>query len=919
MEMVDESPYTRHQQKRMKKKQSANLLLVPLAVSIVIVLLNLFTPFEGLERRLYDILLHLRPAVTEHPAIILIDVDDQAIAKVGTWPWGRNLMADGLITMREFGASYAVFDIEYVDKSPLGVNAEVLNQEIPAALSAEFATVQQNVTDLFAALRDRRISMAQAGGFIKDLGDLTEVSKTSLLKKIGQVARNNDELLGRSARLFRNAYFTINMLPEPDPTVDGELRKEASEKLPITRIVASPDYTLKALDMRPAIWPILGRAAGAGFPNVVIDEDGVRRRIEVIKGYNGKWYPQLGVSALLAWLGNPAIELSSSDILLKSAKLPSGETKDVRIPLDGKGNMLINWPKKDFIHSFRHMSYYELVRHKQLEHTLAQNLATMADAGYLLHYAKDGGAFLKDYADAEAILANARDTEKPELLPDYYKLRESYFAAADVFLAGNAESGLQAEIDSLVAKPGMTAAQKDEYRAVKDEVKTIFAEARKQSRELSDLRSGLKERLSGAFCIIGQTGTSTTDIGVNPFAKEYMNVGTHASVVNTILSGRFLDELPWWYSAIVGVIMAFVITLITRNVKPLMSILVGAGGFVLIVAGGSAFFIFTGNYPAILAPGLIVFLTFLVLAVVNFLLTAQDRTYIRSAFGHYLSAAVINELLADPDKLKLGGEKKYMTAMFTDVRGFSTISEKMPPEDLVHLLNIYLSEMSDIVLDLLGTIDKYEGDAIIAFFGAPLEMNDHARRACMAAIRMKRTEEELNKRFLADAVTPAPLLTRIGVNTGDMVVGNMGTKRKMDYTIMGSHVNLAARLEGVNKQYGTWLLTGETTRSQAGDEIFTRRLDRVRVVGINEPVRLYEIVEETTQVPAEMKEVVEVFHSGLAWFEKKDWTRASKDFGSVLRLRPDDGPAKKFLQRCIDYKTKPPAENWDGVFNLSEK
>jgi adenylate cyclase len=903
----------------MKKKQSTLLLLVPLAVSVVIVLLNLFTPFEAVERRLYDVLLHVRPAVPEHPALTIIEVDDLSIAREGTWPWPRNLMADGLITMREFGASYAVFDIEYVDKAPLGVNPDVLNQEIPAALNSEFGSVQQNVTDLFTALRERRVSLAQAGGFIKDLGDLTETSKASLLKKIAQVARDNDDLLGRSARLFQNAYFTMNMFPFVDPEVTDERRVQASQKLALPNVIAAPDYNRFATDVRPAIWPILGRAAGAGFPNVEVDKDGVRRRIDLFKGYKGKWIPQLGVSALLAWLGNPGIELSSQTIVLKSAKLPDGETKDIRIPLDGHQFMLINWPKEDFNHSFHHLSFYKLVQHKELERALAHTLSAMADAGYLLNYAKDGGAFLKEYADAEAILANARDTEKPELLPDYYKLRQSFFDAAFAFVNGDAETRIQADIDAVVAKPGTTESQKNDYEAVKGEVTNTFAEARRQAKDLADLRTELKDRLAGAFCIIGQTGTSTTDIGVTPFDGQYMNVGTHASVVNTILSGRFLDELPWWYSAIAGVIVAFIITFITRNVKPLTSILVGVAGFVLIMAGGSAFFIFTGSYFAIVTPGLIVFLTFLVLAVVNFLLTAQDRTFIRGAFGHYLSAAVINELLTNPEKLKLGGEKKYMTAMFTDVKGFSTISEKLDPTELVHLLNLYLSDMSDIVLDLMGTIDKYEGDAIISFFGAPLEMNDHARKACLAAIRMKRTEAELNKQFLADSLTPVPLLTRIGINTGDMVVGNMGTKRKMDYTMMGSNVNLAARLEGVNKQYGTWILTSETTRAQAGNDIFTRRLDRVRVVGINEPVRLYEVVEEASQVQAEMKELVEAFHSGLAWFEKKDWTRAAKDFGTVLRMHPDDGPATKYLQRCNEYKVKPPPDNWDGVFNLTEK
>jgi adenylate cyclase len=739
------------------------------------------------------------------------------------------------------------------------------------------------------------------------------------LKKIGQVARNNDELLGRSARLFQHAYFTINMLPEVDPEITEERRAQATEKLALANVVAAPDYTVRAPDVRPAVWPILSRAAGAGFPNVEPDSDGVFRRIEIISGYNGKWFPQLGVSALLSWMGNPAIELSRYGIVLKSAKLPDGETKDVRIPLDAKGQMLINWPKKKFNDSFHHMSFYKLVQHKELERDLVHTLTAMADAGYLLSYAKDGGAFLKDYNAAETILANARDAEKPELLPDYYKLRESFFVAAHEFVTGDAETRIQADLDAFIANPKVGEEQKNESRKLKGEVTSTFKDARAQAEGLAALRSELKQRLAGAFVFIGWTGASTTDIGVTPFDSLYMNVGTHASVVNTILSGSFLDELPWWYSAIAGVIVAFIITFITRNVKPLTSILVGAGGFVLIVAGGSAFFIFTGSYLAILTPGLIVFLTFLVLAVVNFLLTAQDRTFIRGAFGHYLSAAVINELLTNPEKLKLGGEKKYMTAMFTDIKGFSTVSEKLDPTDLVHLLNLYLSEMSDIVLDLLGTIDKYEGDAIISFFGAPLEMNDHARRACLAAIRMKRSELELNQKFLADSLTPAPLLTRIGINTGDMVVGNMGTKRKMDYTIMGSNVNLAARLEGVNKQYGTWILTSEAARSQAGDDIYTRRLDRVRVVGINEPVQLYEIIDEASQTPAEMKEAVDVFHSGLTWFEKKDWTRATKDFSNVLRLHPDDGPAKKYQQRCTEYKTKPPADTWDGVFNLSEK
>jgi adenylate cyclase len=315
----------------------------------------------------------------------------------------------------------------------------------------------------------------------------------------------------------------------------------------------------------------------------------------------------------------------------------------------------------------------------------------------------------------------------------------------------------------------------------------------------------------------------------------------------------------------------------------------------------------------------VIFLTFLALSLMKFLRTAREKGYIRNAFAHYLSADVINELLTDPDKLSLGGEKKYMTAMFTDVKGFSTISEKLDPQDLVRLLNIYLTEMSDTIMSQRGTIDKYEGDAIIAFFGAPVAYPDHAERACYAACRMKSLEEELNKRTMESKMSPSPILTRIGINTGDMVVGNMGSAKKMDYTIMGNAVNLAARLEGVNKQYGTWMLMSEATYKEGGANYVCRKLDRVRVVGINEPVRLYELVGNKQFVTSQKKEIVERFHAALDVFEQKEWESAQKTLLEILALDPEDGPAGVYSKRCAEFLAKAPPPNWDGVFNLTAK
>jgi class 3 adenylate cyclase len=291
----------------------------------------------------------------------------------------------------------------------------------------------------------------------------------------------------------------------------------------------------------------------------------------------------------------------------------------------------------------------------------------------------------------------------------------------------------------------------------------------------------------------------------------------------------------------------------------------------------------------------------------------------RRAFSTYLSEEVVEEIVSDPTRLQLGGEKKYMTALFTDVRGFTTIAEALSPEKLVELLNYYLSTMSDVILEKNGTIDKYEGDAIIAFFGAPITLPDHALQACLTAILMRRLENEVNKYVAENNLSPYPLYTRMGINSGDMVVGNMGTQRKMNYTIVSNAVNLAARLEGVNKQYGTWILASDDTVKETQGRLLTRRLDRVRVVGINEPVRIHEILETKADAPAALNEQTALFHNALGLFESRNWKDAEKAFARVLQIAPKDGPTLLYLNRCQQFIQSPPADDWDGVFNFEEK
>jgi len=292
---------------------------------------------------------------------------------------------------------------------------------------------------------------------------------------------------------------------------------------------------------------------------------------------------------------------------------------------------------------------------------------------------------------------------------------------------------------------------------------------------------------------------------------------------------------------------------------------------------------------------------------------------LRRAFSTYLSEEVVEEIVSDPSRLQLGGINRHMTALFTDIRKFASISEALNPKQLVDLLNYYLSTMSDIILEHKGTIDKYQGDAIISFFGAPLELKDHALRACISAIMMKRIEKKVNKEIREKNISPIPIYTRIGINSGEMIVGNMGTQKKMNYTIISSAVNLAARLEGVNKQYGTWILASEATIQETGDILLTRRLDRIRVVGVQEPVRIYEILETRENASENLQQLAKSFNEAFTLFEEQKWEQAELIFKKILQQFPNDGPSRLYSNRCIKFIKNPPAPEWDGVFNLTEK
>ncbi|MEX2465482.1 MAG: adenylate/guanylate cyclase domain-containing protein, partial [Gemmatimonadota bacterium] len=299
----------------------------------------------------------------------------------------------------------------------------------------------------------------------------------------------------------------------------------------------------------------------------------------------------------------------------------------------------------------------------------------------------------------------------------------------------------------------------------------------------------------------------------------------------------------------------------------------------------------------------------------------REKRFIKGAFGKYLSPDVVAEIANDPDSLALGGQSRPLTLLFSDLSGFTSLSERLDPEALVALLNEYLDDMTRVVLEERGYLDKYIGDAIMAFWNAPRDVPDHAARALRSAVLMQRALDDLNTRWGASGGERPELRARIGVHTGEAVVGNVGGRDRFDYSAIGDAVNLAARIEPANDTYGTRIMTSRETLDAAGPEAFrSRELDLVTVKGKDTPVAVYEVVElADATLPAGLEEALERYRNGLVAYRERSWAKAKALFLSALEAWPDDGPSRVYVARCDEHLADPPGADWDFVVRRTSK
>ncbi|MDY7091510.1 MAG: adenylate/guanylate cyclase domain-containing protein [Acidobacteriota bacterium] len=452
--------------------------------------------------------------------------------------------------------------------------------------------------------------------------------------------------------------------------------------------------------------------------------------------------------------------------------------------------------------------------------------------------------------------------------------------------------------------------------------------------------------LADRLVFIGATETGIGDIAATPFGAEVPGVEVHATAADNLLNQRFLHDTALQYLVsllallLLGPLVALLVSVIDRHLLGSLAAIALVFSWPLI---SHLAFRTAGWHLQTVAPVLAGGVALVAALRYQVGTVEAHARFLRRAFQRYVSGAVVDELVRHPHKLELGGEERIMTVLFSDIRGFTTLSEGLAPEELVGLLNQFFTPMTRLVLDEGGTLDKYMGDALMALFGAPVEQPDHALRACHAALQMRAELRLLNARWHQEGLfegRSAEIGIGIGINSGEMAVGNMGSDQVFDYTVIGDNVNLGSRIEGLNKLYGTEILCSEGTvrevealeagfdaRTQTATDLGTvdlaqglvfREVDRVRVKGKNEPVSLYELVGQRP-LPAEIQARIETFGQGLAFYRRRRFHQAEALFLELLEEHGEDGPSRLFLERCRRYLDDPPPEDWDGVETLTRK
>ena len=900
------------------------------------------------ELNTLDLRYRLRPDIHLSSQLATVDIDAAMIERAGSWPVSRKFYAEFMKVLRDYDARLLSLDILFPDPSPLTVPPDQMRAAMDLAEKGSDGTY-----DLLSR-------MARSGD-----DEMVEAMAETDLTILAQTFKTAGP--GRSAS--RDNPPGEAQVSSTEPTNVAALRSlSLLHKYSLDLNVMAPgnENVPRAVSLEAPHARVLEKATGVGFAQVFQDVDGTVRRYPLFIHYNGRLYPSLAMMGFAIVTGVPLdrIEITPGKcVLLPGANLKDEKGRrsnlDIRIPVDRSLKMITNWAG-DYLDTFTHFPGNLLLQFRGVDlirqrvHEYAERPGELIEKGFAAISAEIVGRRLMGETEAELavrdlLLAQLAESAlidgsltKPEFL-------DAYSPADDV----DTRQLLSAIWDQVAANQHALQRLKidpdEEYDKLKQELEIPDERDSVQRHSVEFLRFIVKQGkdpgrwrplyffpqvsvssegrdtkfqlspldLTGKIFYGGLTATGTHDFNPMPFSPRYPMVGLHVNAANTMLTRQFIRTLPGWAELLIVMGFTLLVACLSLRLHP-----VAGTGLAVLLAGAYVWFAQSafsraGLFVPVMTPLVSAAAVYLVIVLRNFMREQREKKKIRSAFSTYMTPAVVNQVLKNPDMLRLGGERRTMSVFFSDLSGFTSISERSSPEELVALLNEYLESMTKIIFSNEGTLDKYQGDGIMAFWNAPIYEDDHAYLCCCAALEsVDHLENVLKPKWSSEG---RPVLdVRIGINTGPMIVGNMGSDTRMDYTVMGDAVNLGSRLEPANKEYGTRIMMSEYTRELVAGRIMDRELDIVRVKGKKKPVRVYEVLCRSGESSPEQEELWKLYSEGLSHYRERRWQEGIKAFSAALAIDGNDRPSSTYLQRSREYLTNPPPQDWDGTFSVGK-
>ena len=960
-------------------------IIISFGVAIVFIFLTWFELYEGMENKLLDLRFLNRGKIETRNDIATLDMDSKSLQVVGRWPWSREKHVPSILAAKEHQMDALAFDIFFIERQE-----RKLEYHDVTSINDSVLTLKE-VKNLFPDPDiDLANAAADAKNIYFGYTFFPQPLKKMPVKKRTQIKEARLKILeekGFFKKIDPDIFETINDFYDIDPPVDELI--QSSKGTYFFQTVAENDGVSRRYPLvgkyENRLFPNAGLALALDHYGVSLED------VEIIPGKHlliplsspdeyGRSSIRIPIDKRGLMQVNWAGKWEDEDGQYDFTHYPYWVLKKFR---DSEYNNYVMSKVKELANTdptlqgaknLKALMKAALKAKFASKKEVIKTIKQLAMSGQMESYILRTSGFKTGNQFFESMGRKA----KPPMINLYNEIKNSNTVAKE--LAVNQDVTLDELLrnNKLVYNPPIKDYTITSYNKLKEDVSSL-SKSTKDEKYKKRLKRSLIEisQLERNFLIVqnlynhrlidqqrplyffpnsnrivvgnpkkntarrivpfefynkkliyGLTAAGTSDLGSQPFNGSYPMVGLHANALNTILSDIFITRTPKY---IVSLILLLLAALLAFGIQKLSPAIGGAsvGGLVLVYVI-TAFWVFT-NYNIwldLFAPVATVGLGYLGITVYNYIQEEKNKQFLKSSFGTYISPELIDEMYESGQEPELGGEEGYHTAFFTDIQSFSAFSEKLSASDLVSLLNNYLTEMTDILMENNGTLDKYIGDAIVAFYGAPLDLKDHELMACRTAIKMQERLAVLREQWQAEGDRWPEIVhhmqNRIGINTGQMVTGNMGSDSRMNYTMMGDTVNLAARLESSAKQYGVYIQIADSTYESVKDQVVVRALDFVKVMGKEEPVKVFELISETGQEPEPYKKILPAFHEALGHYFNQDWDMAIEAFKTADELEEmfpgrKTNPSRIYIPRCEHFKVNTPGDDWDGVWTLTSK